>query len=238
MVLLIYLNRTYSYFFDNIGAHKLPSPFTQTEYLIGQKNNIYLIKYAALGDSLTAGVGANTVEETFSYNFAEKIATDSQVLHRNEGYPAAKVHDLLSKIETIKQFDPQVVTILIGINDAFNRTPIQDYRNDLNTLISELKAQDRTIYLVTIPYLGTTKSVYFPFNILYDLQLNRYNTVIRDLSQDHSIKLIDLYSLSKKEFSSNWPLYSADQFHPSGKGYILISDLIFTEVKRDDATSR
>lgn len=238
MVILIYLNYSYSFFFNNIGAHNLKSPYSKKEYIIAPKGDTRLVKYAALGDSLTAGVGSNNYQNTFGYKLSEKLASDSVVSFRNEGYPAAKVRDLLPIISEVNKFDPEIVTILIGINDVFNRTPIQEYRMDLNTIITSLKQNNRTIYLITIPYLGTSKSVSFPFNILYDLQLNRYNLVIRDVAQLHKLKLVDLYTLTHSQLTTDPTLYSEDLFHPSEKGYILISDLIFTEIQRGSTMSQ
>ena len=223
----LYLYQSYAHFFNQIGEYNLPSPFQQSDILITtEKNNTRLLKILFLGDSLTAGVGTDSVEETYSYNYAKLESKDLNIQLYNLGFPSAKVKDLLPKVQEIRQINPEKIFIFIGINDLFNRTKISEFSSTYSSLINQLKTEQNTLILVNIPYLGSPKSVPFPYNLLLDLQLKRYNTAIKTIAEDEKVELIDLYTLSHNQFKTDPALYAKDQFHPSAKGYILISDLI------------
>jgi len=60
IILGIYLNRSYARIYSLF--EKTTNPNTSLDYTIGPKNTTHTVRYAALGDSLTAGVGAEKEE--------------------------------------------------------------------------------------------------------------------------------------------------------------------------------
>ena len=60
----IYLNRSYAYFYDYFGKYNLKAPTMEKTFYAPSDQNIQY-SYVALGDSLTAGVGATTSSESF-----------------------------------------------------------------------------------------------------------------------------------------------------------------------------
>lgn len=229
IVITLYLNHTYSLFFDRIGQKDLKNPHSETEILLNPQNE-KTIKYLALGDSLTAGVGTNDYKNSYPYKIAEMKSKTTTVQYLNKGIPGATVKDLLPLIPEIINSNPDLITILIGTNDVFNRTPIENFKNDLKELITSLKKENTKIVIMTIPYIATDSSVPLPLNLLYQFQLNRFNNTIKNIAEEENLKLIDLNQITKESFNTSPEYYASDLFHPNEKGYILWSEKILSQL--------
>lgn len=211
----LYLNRTYAYFYNYISQNRLYPPIHQTMIIIGNNPSSETLKYAALGDSLTEGLGVLDYKETFPYLFAQKLSSRQNV----ETYIFARSGDIsqdvldnqLPEALTLK---PDLVTLLIGTNDIHNSTSPTEFENNLTKIISSLKETGAKIYLFTIPYLGSDKLIYPPYNTIIDSETKQFNKIIDKVAKEYQVNLIDLYSLKKPS-----DFYSQDNFHPSAKGY-------------------
>lgn len=73
--IIAYLALAHFLIFYRIKTAGLRAPDRQEAYLIGQdKTMAENLLYAALGDSLTAGVGASKYEQSYPYLVAENLA--------------------------------------------------------------------------------------------------------------------------------------------------------------------
>jgi lysophospholipase L1-like esterase len=231
MILVIYFNRSYSYFFENIGHHHLPNPNPQHTYVLTNEalEGYPSMTYVAMGDSLTAGVGAKDHRNTFPYQLAQKYTKDHrQVTLLNIGQPSIKSADLSGfQLQQAISTKPNQVSILIGINDVFNRTPLNQFESNITAVVHELKTKTQAeIILINIPYLGSPRVVFPPYNLLLDYRINQYNIVLKKVAAKNALHFIDLYNLSSNAFDHHSELYSRDSFHPSDSGYILWANLI------------
>ncbi len=224
-----YLNRVYAGFFDRIGEYKLPDHFTELLNAETTINETMPEKYTylILGDSLSRGVGASSYKTSFPYLFAQSFSQTHAVKMVNRAQPGARSSQLKHQLEAAGSISPDITTILIGTNDVFNRTPVADFISDYNPILTRLEVKHTKIIVMTIPYLGPPESVPFPFTFLLDSRIKKYNSAIKDMAASHpGVEIVDLYELTKDRFKSDRSLYSKDLFHPSDKGYILISDYL------------
>ena len=92
----VYLNRSYAHIYDKITIMGLPASNSKQIYTIGDtKSSNKNLVYVALGDSLTAGVGVDSYEQSYPYLFAEKIAQKNiQVTIYPYAIPGAKTKDV------------------------------------------------------------------------------------------------------------------------------------------------
>lgn len=227
LAIVIYLYWNYTHFYDVIGQRHLPSPNTQPVYELGNPKDPPFV-YVSLGDSLTAGVGALSYQNTYPYLLAKQFAANHHVYLYNFGQPGGQVSDLLDYqlVKTIS-LKPNLITVLIGINDLQNYMPLSQFETDYQTLITQLKANTTAqIVLINLPYLGSEQSVFPPWTWLLDHQTNRYNQVVTQLCRENNLTCLDLYNHSRLAFQNDTTLYANDYFHPSDAGYILWSALI------------
>lgn len=227
----LYLSYTYAHFFYKVGSTKLPDPNLAKTYIF--KNNNFdtkVYKYVALGDSLTAGVGATSHNFTFAYKLAEKISQDKKtsVELRNLGIPGLKSTDLIElQLDKTIYENPDLVTILIGINDMHDWIMPQTFEKNLQHIVSDLKERTNAkIVFINIPYLGTGNIKNTPVEKFFDWRINSLNKVIDKVSQENKIQTIDLYTPSKLQSQTDPQFYAQDDFHPSNEGYKYWSEII------------
>lgn len=216
----IYLNRSYAHFYDSLGQNILTPPTHIAETTIGNLNGETL-KYAALGDSLTAGVGAAKYESSYPYLAALKIPAKKIELLNFALAGSTSKDMLIYQVPRAISSKPNIITLLIGINDIHNLKSPKEFADNLTQSVKTLKKTNAAIYLLSIPYLGSDKIVYFPYNLILDFQTKQFNNIIRKISTDYSVKYIDLYSAVKSA-----DFYSSDQFHPGEQGYAQWAKII------------
>lgn len=227
----IYLNRAYSHIYSTIGDQHLlpPAVKNNVDVISGNNHSVKHLTYVALGDSLTAGVGSSQNETILAYQIALGLSDKaSSITLINLAHPGDTTREVIStQLDPAIQEQPDLVTVLIGVNDIHNFVSLDEFRKNYTQILERLKTTTAEIEVVNIPYLGSDLLLYPPYNIYFDLKTKQYNQVIKEVCQDENVKYIDLYTKSKSQFASNQKLYYAsDQFHPSDAGYKLWGKLI------------
>ena len=207
----------------------MQSPYSQARFLLDNPNMQGEVKYVALGDSLTAGVGSNDEKSTFVYQAGLKLSSQfGTVAVINLGQPGATSEDvILNQLPVAIQEQPTYVTLLIGINDVHNKVRVEDYQKRMTFIVDRLLTRTgASITLINLPYLGSADAVPFPLSIALDARTKQFNKVIAEVGTRDRIKLIDLYTPSLKPFKTNLDYYASDHFHPSGEGYLFWGTII------------
>ena len=189
--------------------------------------------YAAIGDSLTYGAGVNDYNESYPHLIAQKLSANYSVVTLNNfSYQGATtdniINDLLSSAAVS---NPNIVTILVGINDAHNFVTPQKFRANYENILKTLKSKTQAkIYAISIPKIGSNSVYLPPFNFYFSGKVDRYNKIIKDLSAQYDVKYIDITTPTLNWVYKDGVNYSADSFHPSAAGYKIFSDLIYDSI--------
>lgn len=160
VVLGIYLNRSYAHIYGKIDAMNLKSSDTKQMYVLGSEAREKIV-YVAIGDSLTAGVGVDSYEQSYPYQLAQyltQIDTKNITLYP-QAVPGAKTQDVIANLldPTIK-LQPNIITILIGVNDVHGNISKEEFENNYKTILKRLTEETNAkIYTITIPYIGAKK---------------------------------------------------------------------------------
>lgn len=191
------------------------------------------VKYVALGDSLTAGVGSSTVDETFVYSYASHLLEKhSKVEILNFAQPGGTTVDVLNyQVPQAITEQPEYITLLIGVNDIHNKRTNTDFKKKYSAILDELLTQTTAkITVIEIPYIGSSRLVYPPFNYLLNARTQLFNKTILDLvtkrANTERVQLVPLYKETYLYSKQNNQYYSADLFHPSGEGYTFWGKII------------
>lgn len=184
------------------------------------------IKVALLGDSSAAGYGVERVEETPGAMLASSLAerADRRVYLREFAVVGAQSSDLAKQIDAALPIEPDVVVILIGVNDVTHSVlPAQSVRY-LSEAVLRIREAGVAVLVGTCPDLGTIKPIPPPLK-----QVAR--TWSRRLAAAQTIAVIEaggrtvsLGSILGPEFAAAPAvLFGPDQFHPSAQGYASLA---------------
>jgi len=227
---VFYLNRTYAFIYAHISRVNLLGPYMQQNTTIkSQIPKAKAVKYVALGDSLSAGVGTDNNQESFPYLLAKKMSQNFEVNLVNLGVPGAKSSDVLNQqVDKAIAQKPDYITLLIGINDIHGLILAKNFESNFSQIVNQLATRTKAkITIINIPYLGADNLILPPYNLYFDRETVKFNRIIQTITDQKSLCYVDLYQLSKNAFAKNRIFYSADWFHPSANGYQFWTEVIY-----------
>ena len=180
--------------------------------------------FIALGDSYTIGEGVNEDErwpnQFVDVAYENGVDFDQPMIIAETGW---KTYDLLNAINQTnftKKYD--YISLLIGVNNQFNSRPIDEFEEDLNKLMDEMKRikkNDGNIIIISIPDWG-----YTPFgqsNEMSDIseKINLFNSSLRKFASTNDLKYVDVTEISRRAINEP-DLITNDNLHPSGIMYL------------------
>lgn len=226
VLLLGYLVVAYGGFYLFLGYKNLKSPYISNSFVI-QGVGANKVRYVALGDSLTAGVGSDNIKDTYVYGIAENLGKSGRGAEVvNLGIPGAVTSWVINfeLPQAIKE-SPDIVTLLIGVNDIHNKSSVSTFEKNYQFILNELLTKTNSeVFAINLPYLGSKKLILPPLNYLLDLKTQQFNKAIEssvNLAQSSRIHFIDLYTPTYDYGHNDSQYYSSDLYHPSGYGYGL-----------------
>lgn len=193
------------------------------------------LRYVALGDSYTYGVGV-AQSDRWPNQLVRILRPDLdfQIVANLAGRSTATqqvINDQLPRLEGLR---PEFVTIQVGINDIINPSPDPDmYRQNLETIFDAVLAlgvpADRIVF-VTMPdfTLFPQGDAYGEPEIKHQ-RVGEYNEIARQVAAARGITVVDVSPISDR-VPLDPGLVASDGFDPSGKQYAAWADLIAEKV--------
>lgn len=188
------------------------------------------VRYLAIGDSLTQGVGApDESTGAFPALLAEQWRADGcEVELRNagiSGYTAGQV--LAEQVPQIESFRPTIITFQAGGNDIANGIPIEEYRDNVKSVLAAATGSGARVIV-----LAQNDWARSPVGVDYGESVPSQRTTFDDV-------LIEEASAAGAEFVDLRPLYAeqADQnqwvedgLHPTPEAYQAWADSLSDKV--------
>lgn len=156
--------------------------------------------WVALGDSLTAGVGAGPGQD-YPSQLGKRLGQGII----NRGVPGDTTADALERIWQVEELDPRVVLLCLGGNDSLRQTPMDQTLLNLSAIIDRLQSKGAFIILIGI----RSASVF-----------DQFEKPLESLAKRKGALYIPNFL---KGVLGNRKLM-ADQIHPNAEGYSRIAD--------------
>lgn len=190
--------------------------------------------FLALADSYTIGQGV-TEDESWPFQLKDAFATPTKKIEQltviaRTGWTTSS---LITAIEENEPQNHDVVSLLIGVNNQFQRGDFTVFRTEFNFLLNKaisLASNKRdNVIVVSIPDYGVT-----PFGTnnseTIASEIDVYNDYIKQKCTEAEIIFIDVTSISRDLGDSEGSL-ATDNLHPSGYQYGLWVEKILPIVK-------
>ena len=201
------------------------------EYIAGHLKNSGSAPFTWVfyGDSITHGAAHTRGFRSFPEIFAERIRYEMRFFHDvviNTGISGETAVDLLNEAHydwRVRRFKPDVVFILIGINDIVKLKNAEQYRANLQELVRRVRADGAVPVLQTY---GTILQVPEDGNYMLRWEkLPEYNQIIRQTAADGSVIMIDHEKHWQENASDEKTLRSwlGEAIHPGGKGHLELA---------------
>ena len=181
-----------------------------------------VLKFAVLGDSLGAGIGAESSDRLPGVLLAKGIAEeiDRPVRLCTHAISGSKTFDLPPQVDRALIHPPDLALVIIGGNDVTSKQRVSASAEVLGAQVRRLMAAGATVVVGTCPDLGAVLPIPQPLREIarrFSLALARAQ--IRELNRIGAVP-VPLADLVSPHFLARPDeLFSPDRFHPNGAGY-------------------
>ena len=176
-----------------------------------------------LGDSIAAGLGAETPRNTLGARLARKLAKRTHRAVRLHtaavvGSESSALADQLAALPA--SYAPDVAVVVVGGNDVTHRVPVAVSVRHLTDCVQALHDRGARVVVGTCPDLGALRAVPQPLRALGSRASRQLAT-----AQARAVAPMGAHVVSLAEavgpFFVAFPdeMFSLDRFHPSSLGY-------------------
>jgi len=192
----------------------------------------------ALGESHTAGASTSRESSRWVSVVADLISEfqglpvtlynsgigANAISPRSPGYAASAKPSALERYrDHVIAQRPDLFLLSYGLNDMRAGMPPEDFREDMQTIISDVKAASDPVIVLTTVYHMSAYDLYSPYDRGSPEATEIYNELIRQLARKNQCLLADIYAA---EGCADW-LIHPDTVHANDLGHRLIGHRVF-----------
>ena len=202
--------------------------------LVGQSESL---RYLALGDSYTIGTGASSKARNYPSILAARLtkAVGRKVGLTNPAINGFTTEDLTAnELGYIDRLKPQLVTILIGVNDIVQGRTAEQYRTSLVRIYDKVAALGLApgrVVAISIPNWSEVPAAKnFGDKAALRQLTDTFNSIAQREAETRGFTWIDLTAVSTSATGSpGW--ISSDHLHPGDTQYAAWADVIWNVVQ-------
>ena len=194
------------------------------------------IRYLALGDSYTIGTGASDNAHNFPSILANQLskAARKQVALANPAVNGYTTLDLIAKELNYLDGKPDLVTVLIGVNDLVQNRSVEEYRASLRQIYDRIRGLGLPagrVAAISIPNWSVVPAAaqYGEPQLIKAVTYD-YNTAAREEALERGFVWVDITGVSTYRLGSpGW--IAGDQLHPGDVQYEAWAEVIWDRVR-------
>jgi acyl-CoA thioesterase I len=195
------------------------------------------LRYLALGDSYTIGTGASSDAKNYPSILATRLtrATGTEIELTNPAVNGFTTHDVIdNELGYVDRFKPDLVSILIGVNDLVQgRTP-EEYRQSLVKIydaVAALRLGPGQVVAISIPNWSVVPAAATFGDPDHIRRLtDTFNGIARQEARARGFMWVDITGASTSALgSAGW--ISSDELHPGDPQYAAWADVIWEAVR-------
>ena len=183
----------------------------------------HTIDLLLLGDSIAAGLGAETPEHTLGAQLAKRLAKRCRrsVRLHTAAVVGAETSMLRAQLATLPQpYVPDVAVVVVGGNDVTHRVRTSASARHLAEAVSSLRDRGTEVVVGTCPDLGALTAVPQPLRTLARVASRQLAAAQREVATGLGARTVSLAEVVGPFFVAQPDqMFAVDRFHPSGAGY-------------------
>jgi lysophospholipase L1-like esterase len=182
-----------------------------------------LVELLLVGDSIAAGLGADSPRHTPGARIARKLArrTDRAVRLHTAAVVGAESADLAAQVARLPPtYRPHVAVVVVGGNDVTHRVPVTESVRHLVSAVEALQQRGAAVVVGTCPDLGALTAVPQPLRTLGSRASRQLAAAQARGARSRGARVVSLAD-TVGPFFLTMPeeMFSLDRFHPSSLGY-------------------
>lgn len=219
---------------SQINEESKPEPEGERDKLINMLNGTENLNIVFTGDSITHGPLHTKGYRSYSEHFSERIKGEfingikkENSMIFNTGVSSATSRNIINGFDTwIDIYNPDIVFIMIGMNDSSNQmVPLDEYKRNVREIVDRVRESG------AIPVLQTSNTIKMSSN---RESLPMYMDAIREIAKNKNVTLIDHYRKWEEIEKENPNIkneFLNDSIHPNEKGHLEMVKFILKELE-------
>jgi acyl-CoA thioesterase-1 len=197
------------------------------------------VRYVALGDSYTIGTSV-PADESWPSQLVARVPQLGLVANLGvDGYTSTDL--ITDELPQLERLNPELVSVLIGVNDVVRRVPDLAYAGNVAVILEELLSRlppSRIVCVATPDYTRTPRGADYGDPVQQSDAIVRINAILREASEQRRILFVpEIFEISQQA-SEDERLVASDGLHPSAAQYRRwvdaiepgVRDLVLAEV--------
>ena len=176
-----------------------------------------------LGDSITAGTGTNSFDQTLVYKITKNLSDKNNVKIKNLAISGNKVADLL-KDDVPPKSDYTI--IFIGSNDLFHFTKMENFEDSTKKVLDKWADSADKVILIGPANVGGASAIPIFMKPFYFFMMPKYGKTLEKVSKNYpNVKYVypGEYMEMLKRYGNTEAI---DGFHPNENGNSFWADVI------------
>ncbi len=209
------------------ALHRVSSP------IVGSLHDVpvrVLIIGSSVADGWKDSVGGGYLKRAFTHFGLTHRTAFAWINRAVPGQGAMRLNAMVPRF--IDQAKPQIVVIAWGgLDDAYDHTPLNIFREDIRQEISLSLAAHAMVFVITPP---VSRASYTQFALQQPMYLDAEMQVARSF-QNPNVYVFDVFDQMKRYLDKHHETYvpfMADGWHPNTRGHALASRLLLHDFKQ------
>ena len=184
------------------------------------------LRYLALGDSYTIGTGASDAAHAWPSIIAARLGAELV----NPAVNGFTTLDLIrDELPLVESFQPDLVTVLIGVNDLVQGRSPEEYRTSLRTIYDTVGG--RKVVAVSIPtWSYVPAAAQFGGKEQVERLTGVFNAIAHDEAERRGFGWVDLGAASTTGIGTDgW--IASDDLHPGDVQYAVWAEAIWPAIR-------
>ncbi len=183
------------------------------------------LRVAVIGDSSVTAPGVAGPEEIWVSRVCTRLAETRHVVLASFAVGGSRASDVIAdQLDPAMAFQPDLVLVSVGANDAIRGVPLRRFAEELDFLIGALATTGALIVQSGVGVLGTIPRLYPPLSTLMTARSARFDRIHREVASHHGSVVIEQRSDHPELWNRDRSLWAADYFHVSAAGHARWAD--------------
>ena len=153
-------------------------------------------------------------------HLANRLAETYHVELRSYAVGGSMAHHLIEgQMEPAILFEPDLILVSVGANDAIKGVPIRRFAANLDRLIAELSDTGAVVIQSGVGDLGTIPRLYPPLSHMMSRRALKFDHVHWDVAWRYGATVVPQRDDDLELWTSDLSLWSPDLFHVNGAGH-------------------
>jgi acyl-CoA thioesterase I len=178
------------------------------------------LKVAVLGDSSVTAPGVSGPDEIWVSLICSRLAEGRHVVLKSFAVGGSRAQDVLAnQLDPALEFEPDVVFLSVGANDAIKGVPLRRFAYELDRLVGALAASGAVVVQSGVGVLGTIPRLHPPLSQMMSRRAWRFDRAHWAVADRHGTTVVDQRADDPRIWNRDRSLWSEDYFHVSAAGH-------------------